>query len=150
LQQVGAKTLFATHYHNLNDLAERLPGVKNYRAAVKEDGHHVVWLRKIVPGGTDRSYGLQVARLAGLPEPVLRRAGEVLADLESSSGEVSNGQTAPNAATKIGERRQKMQLTLFDAEEHPVLAELRGVDLSTTTPIEAMTLLYQLQKKVQK
>jgi DNA mismatch repair protein MutS len=150
LQQVGAKTLFATHYHNLNDLAERLPGVKNYRAAVKEDGHHVVWLRKIVPGGTDRSYGLQVARLAGLPEPVLRRAGEVLADLESSSGAVSNGQAAPNAATKIGERRQKMQLTLFDAEEHPVLAELRGVDLSTTTPIEAMTLLYQLQKKVQK
>jgi len=145
LQRLGAKTLFATHYHHLNDLAARLPGVKNYRAAVKEDGQHIVWLRKIIPGGTDRSYGVQVARLAGLPEVVIDRAREVLADLEASNSGV-NGSVPPPGA-QVGEQRQKMQLTLFEAEENPVVAELRKLDLTTTTPIEALTLLYQLQKR---
>jgi DNA mismatch repair protein MutS len=148
LQQIGAKTLFATHYHHLNDLAERLPGVKNYRAAVKEDGHHIVWLRKIIPGGTDRSYGIQVARLAGLPEPVIERAREVLADLEAGSNGVGGG--LPTRETQISPQRQKVQLNLFEVEENPVIEELRKLDLSTTTPIEALTLLYQLQKRAGK
>lgn len=148
LQQMGAKTLFATHYHHLNDLAERLPGVKNYRAAVKEDGHHIVWLRKIIPGGTDRSYGIQVARLAGLPEPVIDRAREVLADLEAGSNGVGGG--LPSRETQISPQRQKVQLNLFEVEENPVIEELRKLDLSTTTPIEALTLLYQLQKRAGK
>jgi DNA mismatch repair protein MutS len=148
LQQLGAKTLFATHYHNLNDLAERLPGVKNYRAAVKEDGHHIVWLRKIVPGGTDRSYGIQVARLAGLPDPVIDRAREVLADLEAGGSSVAGG--LPSRETQISASRQKVQLNLFEVEENPVVEELRKLDLSTTTPIEALTLLYQLQKRAGK
>ncbi len=145
LQQVGARTLFATHYHHLNDLADRLPGVKNYRAAVKEDGHHIVWLRKIIPGGTDRSYGIQVARLAGLPDEVITRAREVLADLEASSGGVNGG--LPTQQARITESRKRVQLNLFEVEENPVLEELRKLDLTTTTPIEALTLLYQLQKR---
>jgi DNA mismatch repair protein MutS len=142
LQQVGAKTLFATHYHHLNQLAERLPGVKNYRAAVKEEGHHIVWLRKIIPGGTDRSYGIQVARLAGLPEPVIARAREVLTDLERSG---KNG--GPPASAKVSETRKKLQLSLFEMDEHPVVEELRGLDLATMSGLEALTVLDRLQKQ---
>jgi len=145
LQIVGCKVLFATHYHQLNDLADRLPGVRNYRAAVKEDGRHIVWLRKIIPGGTDRSYGIQVARLAGVPETVIARAREVLDDLERSSGSVNGGLPAP--AVQVREKKGTLQLALFESAEHPVLAELRKLDLTTTTPIEALTLLYQLQKR---
>jgi DNA mismatch repair protein MutS len=142
LQRLGAKTLFATHYHHLNDLAERLPGIKNYRAAVKEDGHDVIWLRKIVPGGTDRSYGIQVARLAGLPEEVIRRAREVLKELE-------DGSTAglPPADARVQTTTTTLQLALFDAEEHPVVIELRKLDVSSMTPLEALTRLDQLQRR---
>jgi len=146
LQQLGAKTLFATHYHHLNELAEQLPGVRNFRAAVKEEGHHVVWLRKIIPGGTDKSYGIQVARLAGLPEAVIGRAREVLADLEA--GEGNGARTQPAAGTRVSEQRQKLQMTLFEAETHPALDELRKLDLTMMTPVEALTTLYHLQKKV--
>jgi DNA mismatch repair protein MutS len=146
LQQVGARTLFATHYHHLNDLAERLPGVRNFRAAVKEDGHHVVWLRKIIPGGTDKSYGIQVARLAGLPERVVHRAQEVLAELESDTG--NGGRVQPAGSVRVSERQAKIQMTLFEAEEHPAIEELRRLDLSVITPVEALTALYHLQKKV--
>ncbi|MGV3721959.1 MAG: DNA mismatch repair protein MutS, partial [Actinomycetota bacterium] len=145
LQQIGAKTLFATHYHHLNDLAERLPGVRNYRAAVKEDGHHIVWLRKIIPGGTDKSYGIQVARLAGLPEPVIARAREVLTDLEAGSTGVGGG--LPTRSTQITTSRKKVQLNLFEVEENPVVEDLRKLDLGSMTPIEALTILYQLQKR---
>ncbi|MBI3912012.1 MAG: DNA mismatch repair protein MutS, partial [Armatimonadetes bacterium] len=127
LQQIGCKTLFATHYHHLNDLADRLPGVKNYRVAVKEEGHHIVWLRKIVPGGTDRSYGIQVARLAGLPDEVIARAREVLTDLEAQS---RNG-GVPSSQARIQEKREKVQLTLFEPETDPVRDELRALDLTT-------------------
>jgi DNA mismatch repair protein MutS len=145
LQGVGAKTLFATHYHHLNDLAERLPGVRNYRAAVKEDGHHVVWLRKIVPGGTDKSYGIQVARLAGLPDAVVQRAREVLAELEAGGG--NGARSLAPEGVRVSERREKVQMTLFELEEHPALAALRGLDLSAMTPLEALTTLYHLQKQ---
>ena len=147
LAQLGARTLFATHYHHLNDLSERLPGVRNYRVAVREDGHQIVWLRKIVPGGTDKSYGIQVARLAGLPDLVIARAREVLEDLERTSHDVGGPGVAPPPQARVGEQRQKVQMTLFEAEEHPVVEELRQLDLSTTTPIEALTLLFRLQKQ---
>jgi DNA mismatch repair protein MutS len=142
LQRLGSKTLFATHYHHLNDLADRLPGIKNYRAAVKEDGHHIIWLRKIIPGGTDRSYGIQVARLAGLPEEVIRRAREVLQDLEQGG----NGSLPPSDA-RVQPATRTVQLALFEAEEHPVLADLRKLDVSTMTPVEALTRLYELQRR---
>jgi DNA mismatch repair protein MutS len=144
IKTIGAKTLFATHYHHLNDLADSLPGVKNYRVAVREDEDRVIWLRKIMPGGTDRSYGIQVARLAGLPSEVIERATEVLRDLESSGGNKSAG--SPNA--RINKKTEKLQLTLFETEEHPVLLELGKMDVSVMTPVEALTKLYDLQKRL--
>ena len=143
LHAVGAKTLFATHYHHLNELEKTLPGAKNFRVAVKEQGEHIVWLRKIMPGGTDKSYGIQVARLAGVPDPVLRRAGDVLKALEATGKDRSPAKTL-TAETK------KLQMTLFEAESHPVLDELKTLDLGTLSPIEALTKLYDLQRKITK
>ena len=141
LHAVGVKTLFATHYHHLNELEKSLAGVKNFRVAVKEQGDHIVWLRKIMPGGTDKSYGIQVAKLAGVPDPVLKRAREVLQTLESMGKDA--GPAEPLAA-----RTQRLQTTLFEAERHPILEELEGLDLGTLSPIEALTKLYDLQRKL--
>ena len=143
LHAVGAKTLFATHYHHLNELERTLPGAKNFRVAVKEQGEHIVWLRKIMPGGTDKSYGIQVARLAGVPDPVLRRAGEVLLTLEAGGKDTAQ-------AGEIASRSRRLQMTLFEAAEHPVVEELAALDLATLSPIEALTKLYDLQRKIAK
>jgi DNA mismatch repair protein MutS len=143
IKQIGAKTLFATHYHHLNDLEKDTPGVRNYRIAVREEKDRIIWLRKIVPGGTDRSYGIEVARLAGLPDDVIERAKEILQDLESKD----NGTDTVGKSKGITAKTQKVQLTLFEAERHPVLDELEKIDTSTITPIEALTILYDLQKK---
>jgi len=142
LHDLGAKTLFATHYHHLNDLAERLEGVQNFRVAVKEDGHEIVWLRKIVPGGTDRSYGIQVARLAGLPPAVIERAGEILAELEEGQ---RDGGPAPE--TRIRTEKQELQLTLFELANHPAVAALRELDVAAMSPLEALNALDRLQKQ---
>lgn len=144
IKHIGAKTLFATHYHQLNDLADMFPGIKNYRIAVKEDGERIVWLRKIMPGGTDRSYGIHVARLAGLPQEVIERAQEVLWQLESNGA--TKGLVSPDA--KIPTKTEKLQLTLFEAENHPVIEEIGKLDVSTMTPIEALTKLYELQNRL--
>ena len=141
LHAVGVKTLFATHYHHLNELEKTLPGVQNFRVAVKEQGDHIVWLRKIMPGGTDKSYGIQVAKLAGVPDPVLKRAREVLKTLESLGKN-----EAP--AAQLSAQTQRLQTTLFEAERHPVLDELEALDLGTISPIEALTKLYDLQRKL--
>ena len=147
LHAVGVKTLFATHYHHLNELEKTLAGVKNFRVAVKEQGDHIVWLRKIMPGGTDKSYGIQVAKLAGVPDPVLRRAREVLKTLEAmGKGEGAVGDSG--AGAKLSEQTQRLQATMFEAEPHPVLDELSGLDLATLSPIEALTKLYDLQRKL--
>ena len=144
IEHIGAKTLFATHYHHLNDLADAFPGIKNYRIAVKEDEDRIIWLRKIMPGGTDRSYGIQVARLAGLPQQVIERAQEVLWQLES------NGATKGmlGSGGKIPAKTEKLQLTLFEAEPHPVLLEIEKLDVGTMTPIEALTKLYDMQNRL--
>ena len=141
LHAVGVKTLFATHYHHLNELEKTAAGVKNFRVAVKEQGDRIVWLRKIMPGGTDKSYGIQVAKLAGVPEPVLKRAREVLQTLESMG-------KGDGPAALLAARTQRLQTTLFEAERHPVLDELEGIDLGTLSPIEALTKLYDLQRKL--
>ncbi len=141
LHAVGAKTLFATHYHHLNELEKTLPGAKNFRVAVKEQGDHIVWLRKIMPGGTDKSYGIQVAKLAGVPDPVLRRASEVLKALEATGKDKSPGKS-------LTQETKRLQMTLFEAESHPVLDELESLDLGTLSPIEALTKLYDLQRKL--
>jgi len=133
--RLKAKTLFATHYHELVELASSLPHVRNYNVAVAEEGDRVVFLHKIVPGGADRSYGIHVAQLAGLPKPVIRRAQELLRDLES--GERVH---APQA-----KREESAQLSLF-IERDPVLDALKALDVNSLSPLEALTKLYELQK----
>ncbi len=144
INRLGARTLFATHYHHLNDLEKQLTGVKNYRIAVREEKDRIVWLRKIMPGGTDRSYGIEVARLAGLPQEAIERAKEILKDLESNG----NGSKAVNKGAKVSARRETLQMTLFEAEKHPVIEELEKLDVSVMSPIEAMNTLYEMQKRL--
>jgi DNA mismatch repair protein MutS len=129
-----ARTLFATHYHELVEMADRLPAVRNYNLAVIEEGDHVVFLHKVEPGGADRSYGIHVAQLAGVPKPIIHRAEEMLEQLES--GEFRPGTDKPDP----------YQPVLF-AQEHPVVDALRKLDVSTMTPLEAINALYELQRK---
>ncbi|MEJ5200828.1 MAG: DNA mismatch repair protein MutS, partial [Anaerolineales bacterium] len=130
-----ARTLFATHYHELTQLSELLPGVRNYNVAVTESEGHVVFLHKIVPGGADRSYGIHVAQLAGLPRPVIQRAASILKQLEASSGKAV--QIQPDSAR---------QMALFP-ETNPLLEELKGLDINTLSPIEALNKLYEWKKR---
>lgn len=145
LHEIGAKTLFATHYHHLNDLESRLAGAKNFRVAVKEKGDHIVWMRRIMPGGTDKSYGIQVAKLAGVPDAVLVRARQVLVALESSS-KPDKGNTRADFEQLLNQQTKRLQLTLFETEPNPLIEELRTLDLGTLSPIEALNVLYRLQK----
>ncbi|MBW3637666.1 MAG: DNA mismatch repair protein MutS, partial [Armatimonadetes bacterium] len=142
LHELGPKTLFATHYHHLNELEERLPRVKNYRIAVKEDGDHIIFLRRIIRGGTDRSFGIQVARLAGLPTPVIQRARELL---ETFSQEKLRGQNVEVTHIPVAKASQN---GLFDeiAPENPALEALRKLEIAEMTPVQAMIQLEQLQK----
>jgi DNA mismatch repair protein MutS len=140
LAERNCKTLFATHYHLLNELEKQIPGVQNYRIAVKEMGDRIVWLRKVLPGGTDKSYGVQVARMAGLPPTVITRAGEILVDLEKQ------GKTQKEMKEIVTTKTQKLQMTLFEAEPDPIIEEIKAVDLATLSPIEALNLLYKWQK----
>ncbi|MER3474743.1 MAG: DNA mismatch repair protein MutS [Armatimonadota bacterium] len=150
LVQIGCKTLFATHYHYLNELANLLPGVRNYRVAVKEQGDQIIWLHKVLPGGTDRSYGIQVARMAGIPPEVVARAQEILRELERLSSQRGGMSSAiapePEAVSQV--KRQKLQLTLFEAEKHPVIEELEKLDVTTLTPIEALLKINEWKKRV--
>ena len=140
--RVHAKTLFATHYFELTELAEQLSGVKNYHVSVKEAGGSVVFLRRVEPGAADRSYGIEVAKLAGLPNEVVIRAREVLAEHESSERRLSSHLT-PGA-----EPERPTQLTIFTPLSQPVLEKLREVDLNRLTPLEALNLLAELKKEI--
>ena len=130
-----AKTLFATHYHELTQLADLLPGVRNYNVAVSESDGRVVFLHKIVPGGADRSYGIHVGQLAGLPGPVVQRADEILRQLEASSGK----------AVKLNPASPR-QLALFP-ETNPLVDELKLLDVNTLSPIEALNKLYEWRRR---
>jgi DNA mismatch repair protein MutS len=142
--RVHAKTLFATHYFELTELAEQLSGVKNYHVSVKEAGGSVVFLRRVEPGAADRSYGIEVAKLAGLPNEVVVRAREVLAEHESSERRLSEHLT-PGSST---EPERPTQLTIFTPLSQPVLEKLREVDLNRLTPLEALNLLAELKKEI--
>ncbi|HLV79023.1 MAG TPA: DNA mismatch repair protein MutS [Chthonomonadaceae bacterium] len=148
LTRVDCKTLFATHYHHLNELAKHFPTVRNYRVAVKEQGDHIVWLRKLVPGGTDRSYGIQVARMAGVPVEVVERAKEVLKGLERGSAGATRDLVG--SAEGVEARTQKVQLTLFEAEKHPILEELETLDVTALTPVEALMKLDEWKRHTKK
>jgi DNA mismatch repair protein MutS len=133
--QLRCRTFFATHYHELTQLSEMLPGVRNYNVAVSETGNQVVFLHKIVPGGADRSYGIHVAQLAGIPRPVISRASEILQQLQKSSGSAVKIEAAPG-----------QQMVLFP-ETNPLLDSLREMDLNSIPPVEALNILYEWQRK---
>ena len=142
--EVAAKTLFATHYHELTELELILPRVKNYNVSVKEWGDKIIFLRKIVPGGSDQSYGVQVARLAGLPGEVISRAKEVLANLESDV-------LTPNREPKIARHHRRAtnetarQMDLFAAESREIKSALQSIDVNQLTPLEALLKLNELK-----
>ncbi len=133
--RLGCKTLFATHYHEMTALADELPRAANFRVAVSEDGNEVVFLRRIVPGGADRSYGVHVARLAGMPQPVVARAWDLLDKLESGAKRGDNGSNAPAP-----------QLPLF-GEEPEIVSELQKLKIDEMTPLDALNALYRLQQQ---
>ena len=133
--RLRAKTLYATHYHELTELAQFLPRVRNYNVAVAEEGDQVIFLRRVVPGGMDKSYGIHVAQLAGLPRGVIHRAQEILEELE---------ERGPRSPMRVPKAKQLPLLSL----EHPLLEELKDLDVDSLSPIEALNRLYQWHKRV--
>jgi len=146
--RIAAKTLFATHYHELTDLARTLPRAKNYNVSVREWNDRIVFLRKVVEGCSDKSYGIQVARLAGLPKEVIERAKEILQNLEKNE---LDAEGIPKLAKGKGVTRKlgnERQLFLFGPEEHPIVKRIRNLDISKMTPLEALSILHDLQKGI--
>jgi DNA mismatch repair protein MutS len=145
-RRLGARTLFATHYHQLTELALTHEGVKNYNVAVREWGDRIIFLRKILAGGTSRSYGIQVARLAGVPGEVIQRAGEILKNLEK--GELDAGGIPRIAQGKKTppKGRTTNQLSLFPDERELVIQALTDLDTMRVSPLEALNLLHEWQR----
>jgi DNA mismatch repair protein MutS len=139
-QRVRAKTLFATHFHEMTRMENDLPGIRNYRVEVRENGKSITFLHRIVPGGADRSYGIYVARLAGIPPPVLNRAHEILEELERKEREPA-GRIPPRERPAPG-----VQLGFFEPQPHPLLEEIKKVSLERMTPLEAMVLIDRWKK----
>lgn len=158
-KKLGAKTLFATHYHELTELEGKLDGVQNYCIAVKEDGEDIVFLRKIIKGGADRSYGIQVARLAGVPEEVLVRAKELSDQLEAGKATEQTGlgtdtyNVNKNGSSGTPVAESMTQLSIFDTMENTmtdnILLELRDINLAEVTPMDAINLVYKWQNQLQ-
>ena len=152
---LGAKTLFATHYHELTELEGKIDNVNNYCIAVKEKGDDIIFLRKIVKGGADKSYGIQVARLAGVPESVTSRAKEIVeelvhADITTRIKDIAvHGQEPPRLKTRHYDEVDLAQMSLFDTvKDDDVIEEIKSLDVSNLTPIDALNTLYQLQNKL--
>jgi len=144
-KRCGARTLFATHYHELVEVAQMLPRIRCMNVAVTEEGGKVVFLRKIVPGGADKSYGIHVAQLAGIPRPVIHRAEEILVELERKGDAKARRKAMQNIAVPAA-----LQMTLFAAEQHPLIEEIKALAIDELTPIEAISKLYELQQKAKK
>lgn len=147
-EKVGSRTLFATHYHELTELEGKLPGIKNYCIAVKERGDDIIFLRKIIRGGADGSYGIQVAKLAGLPQFVTDRAKELLKELEAA--DISKQRARRKKAALEGQVEFFIPGNNEDKAEREVLDEIKSIDISRITPLDALNILYNLQKKARK
>ena len=145
--RVGAKTLFATHYHELSELEGHIDGVENYCISVKEHGEDVIFLRKIVRGGADKSFGIHVARLAGVPHPVLVRAHEIQARLEVSD---INQNTIGQNILDEGPKRENEQVDMFDYAKTEIINELQSIDVMALTPMDAINKLFLLREKARK
>ena len=146
--RIGAKTLFATHYHELSELEGHLDGVKNYCISVKEHGEDVIFLRKIVRGGADKSFGVHVARLAGIPHPVIVRAHEIQARLEVS--EINQNTIGQNILGEDNTMRKNEQMDLFEYKKDEIIKELQEIDVMAITPMDAMNTLFLLREKARK
>ena len=163
---IGAKTLFATHYHELVELANKYPLAKNFNVAVQENNEQITFLRRIVEGGTDQSYGIHVARLAGLPRPVIARAYEILEVLEQHNLSVdqenqkkegltnlSEANIKPNLTKKATQqtfRSDNIQMSMFRPKTHPIVEKLKDLDVNQITPMGALNLLYNLKNEAKK
>jgi DNA mismatch repair protein MutS len=141
----GARTLFATHYHELVEVAQLLPRVRCMNVAVTEEQGHIVFLRKIVPGGADKSYGIHVAQLAGIPRPVIHRAEEILEELERKGDAKARRKAMKDMAMPTA-----WQMTLFASEQNPIVEEIKSLAIDELSPIEAISKLYELQQKAKK
>ena len=147
-ERIGAKTLFATHYHELSELEGHLDGVKNFCISVKEHGEDVIFLRKIVRGGADKSFGVHVARLAGVPHPVIVRAHEIQARLEVS--EINQNTIGQNILGEDNVIRKNEQMDLFEYKKDEIIKELQEIDVMAITPMDAMNTLFLLREKARK
>ena len=141
-KKLGAKALFATHYHELTVLEEVIDGVNNYNIAVKKKGDDITFLRRIVPGGADDSYGIEVAKLAGIPDYITDRAKEILSELESGNSKINIEKKVKKSAQDIE------QLSLMPSMDSAISEKLKNVDINTLTPIEAINLLYELKNMI--
>lgn len=149
--KIGAKTLFATHYHELTELEGKIEGIKNYCISVKEHGDDIIFLRKIIRGGADQSYGIQVAKLAGLPQDIIKRAHEIISKLEENDIIKHNTEYENPIEKEIAsdiERRECLQLDFFNINNNDILDELKSIDIISITPLDAMNLLDKLIKKI--
>lgn len=144
--KLGAKTLFATHYHELTELESLLDGVKNYNIAVKKRGDDITFLRRIIPGGADDSYGIQVAKLAGIPNIVVARAKQILEELEKSN--VKTKEPVKSKIKDVEEKVNENQISLIPSTSELVVKKIKSIDINTLTPIEAMNLLFEISKMV--
>jgi len=142
--KIGARTLFATHYHELTELEDKIQGIKNYCITVKEKGDDIIFLRKIVRGGADDSYGIQVAKLAGVPYAVINRAKEILQELEDA--DIIKKQ---KRESKKSEKMVQGQIDLFSYKAGEIAEEIRNMDIMSMTPIDALNYLYKLKSKVE-
>jgi DNA mismatch repair protein MutS len=148
-KELKARTLFATHYHELTELSIILDGIRNLNVAVKEWGDEIIFLRRIEEGGADKSYGIQVARLAGLPGDTISRAKEILANLEKSElNELGAPKLAYTEDRVTPEKKRAGQLDLFTTQADPVMKELLGLDIMSMTPLEALNTLSEMKKKL--
>ncbi len=146
------KTLFATHYHELNELAQKFPRIKNYTISIKEVGQKIVFLRKLIPGGSEHSFGIHVARMAGMPKEVVKRAAEILAQLETKSVESGSTLSVEANRSSLREMPNNMQLSMFEMSD-PIAQELleaiKDLDLNAMTPLDCMMKLNELSKKLE-
>jgi DNA mismatch repair protein MutS len=153
--KIGAKTLFATHYHNLTELAEIYEGVVNYNIAIKEDKDGIIFLRKVVPGGTNKSYGIEVAKLAGLPSEVISRANDVLKTIEEENivrvSDETSGNKKGEKSSVFPSKKKLTQLVLFEPNPtpHPLIEDIKKIDLENMTPLDAMNKLNEIKKKIE-
>ena len=143
-RKIGAKTLFATHYHELTSLEEEFEGIVNYNIAAKKRGDSITFLRKIIRGSTDDSYGIEVAKLAGLPNEVIKRAKEILASVEASAKSLSLSEKKASAP-----QEDDGAISMEDCINEQVINELKAVDINTLSPFECMSFLFDLKKRLQ-